>query len=247
MSLYDANHPGLTLSQQDLSTLNLTGTSPLGFFKSADLRRMMGRSILSAGIRVYLAGGNALKTGSSSLVACGTKADGFDANEFNGLTGNPLTKDPIFMRVKRPDISLAADQLSRAAAKQEVTTDTFLTAFFSEATIFNLLSAPGAQGISLFVAPLDPIENRVPELFPFPVKYKALTFLAVARSEMDANNSFNPSSETRTILSNLPCPGHCLSIGVNNMFSRGAVARSPVSFSRDPYLNPWEDEDGGGS
>lgn len=244
MSLYDANHPGLTLSQQDLNSLNLTGTRPLGFFKSTDLHRMMSHSILSAGIRVYLAGENARKTGSSSLVACGTKADGFDANEFNGLISNPPTNDPIFMRVKRPDLSLAADQLSRAGAKQEVTTDTFLTAFFSQATIFDLLSAPGAQGISLFTAPLDPIENKVPELFPFPVKYKALTFLAVARSEANANNPFQPASETRTILSNLPCPGHCLSIGVNNMFSRGAVARSPTNFSREPYLNPWEDEDG---
>ncbi|MEM9527433.1 MAG: hypothetical protein AAGA31_12535 [Bacteroidota bacterium] len=245
MNLYDANHPGLTLSLQELGTLNLTGSRPLGFFRSADLHRMMNRSILAAGIRVYLAGENAQKTGSSSLVACGTKADGFDANEFNGLTGNSPTKDPIFMRVKRPNLSLAADQLSRAAAKQEVTTDTFLTAFFSEATIFDLLSAPGAQGISFFTAPLDPIESKVPELFPFPVKYQALSFLAVARSEANANSPFQPASETRTILSNLPCPGHCLSIGVNNMFSRGAVARSPTNFNRAPYINPWEDEDGG--
>ncbi len=243
MSLYNATHTGLAqLNQAQLSSLALNGQQPLGFFKSADLRTMLDRSILSAGIRIYLAGKEAREKGRTSLVACGTKADGFDANEMNGLVANPLTKDPIFMRVKNPGVSLQADKLSRIEVKKEVTTDTFLTAFFSEAMVNNLLSAPEAQGISLFIAPLNPIKSEVPELFPFPTKYEANTFLAVARSEAKANAPFDPNTELRVVLSNLPCPGHCLAINANRMLSRGAVARSAVSFDRDPYINPWENE-----
>lgn len=245
MDLYSSTHPGLAISDQEMTTLKVTGRIADGYVAREDLLKLNSRSILSAGIRVYKSGKAARANGAASLVICGTKADGFDANEKAGLSFNPPIKDPLFLKIAPPQqlngSQPVAEQLSREEAKKVVTIDTFTTAFFSWTVIFDLLADQTTDGISFFEVQLDPIKIRVPELV-VPTKYDFLSFVAVASRISDAKSKLTPQKSSRRVLSNLPCPGHCLNIGAGGRKSRSSVARSENTSGsfRRPYLNPWE-------
>ncbi len=241
MIIYERTHPGVVLTNAELQQLELNNQSAVGFFTKETLSEVIkdfrDNTTLPTrpGVRIYRIRNASNTTTLKSLVGVAVKEDGFDAVPFPQnatpwrrsqrlrTSGNNAT--PVAYKESRLTFN-AAFGLSR---------DGSLSAFFSETMLQPLLDDPNIDGVTFYEVPLD--QAPTGKLSPQVSGQSGLTsYLAVGTTLVDGRVTHDPAQMTRNVLSDLPCPGYCLSLATTS----ASVANVEMDFNGPPYLIRWE-------
>lgn len=249
MSFYSANNAGIN----DLTPAEIQNTipdrrKPSGYLSRAELALALTNKDC-VGIRVYKAGSTARSVSSTELIVCGVLENGFDAPEINVTFLTPK-EDTIFQFVPEFSVLPNSDTFTpraarRASSREQVentlSEDTPLLAFFSLTMLNSLLNDEQIPGVLFYEADLTTIQDRVPNLsVPAPHKLASYVAFAVANAENGEIRlpDFGPSE--LHVLSDRPCPGHCLQIDPKGVASTGDMASIQARFDENPYPMPWD-------
>jgi hypothetical protein len=176
--------------------------------------------------------------------------NGFDAPEKNIGFLDPKT-DTIFQMIERVSVlpgndtfePKASSSITRRGVEFHLSDDTPLLAYFSLAMLNDLLDDAQVVGILLYEADLTSIQARVPNL-SVPAPFKLESYVAFAAKSAENGEvqlpDFNQSEPH--VLSDRPCPGHCLQIDPKGVVSAGEMASIQAMFDDHPYPLPWDNE-----
>jgi hypothetical protein len=246
MIIYENTHPGTRLDADDLSNLMLSNETIFGYFTKEDIQKTMldFRDTTGAtnrpGIRVYRTRNAGNTSTLQSIVAVAVKTDGFDAVPF------PQNAKP-WLRSQTTRASGDNSSLNIPATVELTFTNAFrlsrdggLTAFFSEAMLRPLLDDASIDGISFYEVPLDNVDsNKLSDKIDdgTGLTQAGLTsYLAVGTRLVGGEIQHDQARMTNNVLSDLPCPGYCLSLTTTT----ASVANTDIDFNGPPYLVKWE-------
>lgn len=252
MTFYSANHSGIN----DLNIFEIQGVipdrqRPSGYLSKAEIGLALTNKDC-VGIRVYKIRSGSPSSSTNGLIVCGVLENGFDAPEKNiGFLTHK--EDTIFQMVRKVSITQgehtftpeAAGVFKRPQIEAILSEEPPLIAYFSLAMLNRLLVIPQVTGILLYEADLTPIKTRVPNLFVAPPN-KLASYLAFAARSTGSDEVSLPNLDlvsTPFVLSDLPCPGHCIQIDPKGVVSAGDVVDIQARFEDNPYPVPWHEDD----
>jgi hypothetical protein len=249
MTFYSANHSGIN----DLNIFEIQGVipdrhRPSGYLSKAEIGLALTNKDC-VGVRVYKIRSGSPSSSINGLIVCGVLENGFDAPEKNiGFLTDK--EDTIFRMVKKISITQgehtftpeAAGVFKRSQIEAILSEEPPLIAYFSLAMLNRLLGGAQVTGILLYEVDLTPIQARVPNL-SVPAPHKLASYLAFAARGTGSGEVSLPSFDlvsTPFVLSDLPCPGHCLQIDPKGVVSTGDLVAIQSRFDETPYPRPWD-------
>lgn len=252
MTFYSANHVGIwDLSSDDIQRIIPDNHQPFYYLSKEEIGLALTNKDC-VGIRVYKMGSDEDNRSISGLLVCGVLEDGFDAPEKN-IAFLTSKKDTIFQLAEKISVAQGENtftpEVARGFQRHQVENilnkEISLSAYFSLAMLNRLLDMSQVTGILLYEADLTPIQERVPNL-SVPASRKLASYVAfVARSTGSSEVSipnFNFLSPLRYVLSDQPCPGHCLQINPKGVVSAGEMVDIQSRLDDHPYPLPWDNE-----
>lgn len=235
MDIYSSTHPGIDQSQSQIS--NVVNSDNLqGYFNRGALEMLIGQ-VDAVGIRFYQADEN--DDGSRQMIAIGVKKDGFEVDNATAqnylICSNVDNNTPLANGPKTLDRASAKLSVENAEKKDLLlppneSRGLGFASYFSSQMIKDLLASKGGVpvwGIQLYVTNMTTFDPRLK------------THLAVSVIENNGQLTTLASSqagEKSHILSDQPCPGHCVS------FDKTTNDKSLQPFTTNinsPYLVAW--------
>lgn len=248
MTFYSANNTGINnLTPDEIQNTIPDSRKPSGYLSKEELALALTNKDC-VGIRVYKTGRRTRSITSDELIVCGVLENGFDAPEKNVGFLDPK-KDTIFQMIERISVlpendtfePKAASRISRQGVEVHLSDDTPLLAYFSLAMLNRLLDDAQVAGILLYEADLTSIQVRVPHLsVPAPLKLESYVAFAAQRAENEEVRLPDFDQSEPHVLSNQPCPGHCLQIDPKGAVSIGEMVAIQANFDENPYPKPWD-------
>lgn len=250
MTFYSANNPGITsLNARQIHSIIPNNREPTGYLSREELALALTNEDC-VGIRVYKTGRRTRSVSNDELVVCGVLENGFDAPEEN-ISFLKSKTDTIFQKIERvatitEDDTFdpkAASKIKRKDVESLLSTDTPLLAYFSLAMLNRLLNDSQVVGILLYEADLTAIQARLPHL-TVPASQTLSSYLALAVENAENGRVRLPDFSTpgRNVLSDRPCPGHCLQIDPKGVVSVGDMVDLQSRLGENPYPKPWHDD-----
>lgn len=240
MIVYERTHPGVVLTTAERQQLELNNQSAVGFFTKETLSEVIkdfredATQPTRPGIRIYRVRNSSNTSTLKSLVSVAVKEDGFDAVPFS-QRATPWRRS---QRIQTNANDATPIAFSTAAltfnAAFGLSRDGNLSAYFSEEMLQPLLEDPNIDGVTFYEVPLDRAPTE--KLSPHISGQSGLTsYLAVGTALVDGRITHDSAQMTRNVLSDLPCPGYCLSLATTT----AAVANVDIDFNGPPYLIKW--------
>ncbi|MFK8161429.1 MAG: hypothetical protein AB8H12_03115 [Lewinella sp.] len=251
MTFYSANSKGISdLKPEQLRSIIPDNRQPAGYLSREELALALTNEGC-VGIRVYKAGSEARQFTTTELIVCGVLENGFDAPKKNvGFLTDK--EDTVFQLISEIPIVRDVDTLtpedavivSRSSVEDHLSEDTPLLAYFSLTMLNRLLADAGVVGILLYEANLTTIQALVPHL-SVPADQTLSSYVAFAAENAGKGRVLLPDFDRSElfVLSDRPCPGHCLHIDPRGAVSVGEMVVIQGRLEENPYPVPWDNDD----
>ncbi len=246
MIVYERSHPGVILTTGELQQLELSNQTAVGYFTKETLSEIIkdfrdgSPQATRPGVRIYRVRNSNNTSTLKSLVGVAVKEDGFDAVPFPQNATPWRRSQRLRTRANfATPVPYATSALTFNAAF-ELSRDGNLSAFFSEVMLQPLLDDASIDGVSFYEVSLNNVDSsKLSDKIDDgtgSIQAGLTSYLAVGTRLVDGEVQHDPTRMTNNVLSDLPCPGYCLSLV-------SATASQPnveMDFNGAPYLIKWE-------